>query len=338
MSNFLAIATVTAALGDLLRTAIGTGEPGSVPGAVVTTHRPDDPQNGSTQAGVNIYLYQITSNAALRNHDLPTRDSSGIAVQQPQAAIDLHYLLTFYGNDAKLEPQRLLGLVTRTLHSRSLLTRETIGNFIGAINSGDPYEDLETSDLADSIELVKFSPSMLNLEELSKLWSVFFQTPYTLSVAYQASVVLIEGIETPRTTLPVRERSVYGTSVQRPVIEKLLSQKPVSGAEMLENAPIVVDDILILRGKRLHGDQTIIRFDDAEITSDKLLEFSNTQIQLKLASPPIPEEALLVGKHTVQVVHVFNFEGAPGEQPIPHKVLESNSVTFILRPSIIIEV
>ena len=32
----------------------------------------------------------------------------------------------------------------------------------------------------------------MNLEELSKLWSVFFQTPYALSIAYQASVVLIE--------------------------------------------------------------------------------------------------------------------------------------------------
>ena len=45
---------------------------------------------------------------------------------RPQAALDLHYLLTFYGNEAQLEPQRLLGSVVRTLHARPVLTRQQI--------------------------------------------------------------------------------------------------------------------------------------------------------------------------------------------------------------------
>ncbi len=50
----------------------------------------------------------------------------------------------------------------------------------------------------------------LNLEELSKLWSVFFQTAYKLSMAYIANLVLIEAdAETPRPTLPVRSRNIY---------------------------------------------------------------------------------------------------------------------------------
>ncbi len=336
MSNFLAIATTTAALGDLLRQAIQVDQDGAVDGAIVTTRRPDDPQNGNTQAGVNIYLYQVTPNTALRNFDLPTRDASGQAVQQPQAALDLHYLLTFYGNDAKLEPQRLLGLVVRALHSRPLLSREHMRQFIKSIIPGDPYEDLTSCDLADQIELVRFSPTLLNLEELSKLWSVFFQTPYTLSVAYQASVVLIEAAEAVRTALPVRERAVYGTAAERPAITKVYVLKPIPEAEKVENAPMEVGDILILQGKRLRGQQTILRFDDMNITSDLLLELSDTQIQIKVEAPPISEERLRVGKHTVQVVQFIDFAGAPDEPPVPHKALESNAVVVVLKPSITI--
>jgi hypothetical protein len=337
MSNFLAIAAVTAALGDLLRQAIQVDQEGVVDGAVVTTRRPDDPQNGNTQAGVNIYLYQVTPNSALRNFDLPTRDASGQAVQQPQAALDLHYLLTFYGNDARLEPQRLLGLVVRALHTRPLLSREHIRQFIQSINAGDPYEDLKSCDLADQIELVRFSSTLLNLEELSKLWSVFFQTPYTLSMAYQASVVLIEASESVRTALPVRERAVYGTAAERPNITNVFAQKPIAGAEKEENAPLEVGDILVLQGKRLRGDQTILRFDDMDISSDLLLELSDTQIQIKMEAPPIAAQRLRVGKHIVQVVHFVDFPGAANEPPVPHKALESNSVAVVLRPSLTIE-
>jgi hypothetical protein len=92
MSNFLAIATVTAALRQTLNAVAGI----DVPGAEVTTMRPDEPTN--TDARVNIYLYQVTPNAAWRNADLPTRRNDGGLVQRPQVALDLHYLLTFYGD------------------------------------------------------------------------------------------------------------------------------------------------------------------------------------------------------------------------------------------------
>ncbi|MGH7451736.1 MAG: DUF4255 domain-containing protein, partial [bacterium] len=117
MSNFLAIATVTATLRELLDTNIGR----DMSGVDVTTKRPEDLES-ATQAAVNIYLYQVTPNAAYRNADLPTRDSDSQAVRRSQAAVDLHYLLTFLGNDEQLVPQRLLGIVTRILHSHPVLT------------------------------------------------------------------------------------------------------------------------------------------------------------------------------------------------------------------------
>ncbi len=73
MSNFLAVATVTAALRLMLQGAAET----DVPGALVSTERPDTRQNGAASPGVNIFLYRVLPNAALRNADLPTRGTGG---------------------------------------------------------------------------------------------------------------------------------------------------------------------------------------------------------------------------------------------------------------------
>jgi hypothetical protein len=201
MSNFLAIATVTAALRQTLGPAIAV----AVPGATVTTMRPDAPHDGTTQARVNLYLYQVTPNSAYRNADLPTRRTDGQVVQRAQVALDLHYLFTFYGDESRLEPQRLLGNVVRILHSQPVLTREVIQKTI-ADPTFAPF--LANSDLADAAERVKFTRIELALEELSKLWSVFLQTPYSLSVAYQASLVLIESEDAIQTAPPVKVRNV----------------------------------------------------------------------------------------------------------------------------------
>ena len=102
MSNYLAIATVTAALQQVLQGAVEN----AVTGATVGFSRPEGTGAGQGAPLVNIYLYQVTPNAAYRNADLPTRHSDGTMVQKPQAALDLHYLFTFHGDDDKLEPQR----------------------------------------------------------------------------------------------------------------------------------------------------------------------------------------------------------------------------------------
>ncbi len=201
MSNFLAIATVTATLRRALQTSVQT----DVTGANATTLRPDDPALNGAASGVNIFLYQVIPNAAQRNADLPLRNAAGQLVQRPQIGLDLHYLLTCHGSEANLEPQRILGSVMRTLHARPIVTRQMIQDTLADPN----FSFLTASDLGNEIETVKFNPLGLSLEELSKLWSVFFETPYRLSVAYQASVVLIELAETPRAILPVQTRSIF---------------------------------------------------------------------------------------------------------------------------------
>src|SRR4051812_49826954 len=119
MSNFRAIATVTATLQRSLQNAIQA----DVPGATVTAVRPAEaPSNELPTTGVNVFLYRVTSNPHWRNVDLPTRRADGDVAQRPVAALDLHYLLSFYGAEATLEPQRLLGSTVAFMHSEPLLT------------------------------------------------------------------------------------------------------------------------------------------------------------------------------------------------------------------------
>ena len=202
MSNFLAPATVTAALQLMLSDGIaaeGAGMPGSTN---VVINRPDavsDPD----QPQVSIYLYQVVPNPQWRNADLPTRGGRGELLRNPRAAIDLHYLLTFFGNETQLEPQRIMGSVVHLLNDEPVLTTPRIVNAINAVGS------LATSNLANEIERVKFTPIAYSLEELSKLWSVFGDTSYRLSVAYSASVVFVEASAPIRPpALPVQEREV----------------------------------------------------------------------------------------------------------------------------------
>ena len=99
-----------------------------ISGAIATALRPTTGTVGLPPVGVNLYLYQVTPNSALRNVDQPSRRSDGTILEPPMIALDLHYLLTFYGKEQEFEPQRVMGSVLRYLNSRPLLTREGIRN------------------------------------------------------------------------------------------------------------------------------------------------------------------------------------------------------------------
>jgi hypothetical protein len=305
MSNYLAIATVTATLRRNLQAAIDV----DVPGSTVGTGRPDGTDNGVPEIGVNLFLYQVTPNPGWRNADLPTRDPDGSLGQRPQVALDLHYLLSFHGDESKLEPQRLLGSAARTLQAHPVLTREMIQDTLE-----DPlFSFLAGSDLADSVESVKFTPSFLSLEELSKLWSVFPQAPYVLSVGYQGTVVLIEGRAEPRQALPVRTRNVYAVPFRHPTIERIMSQ---AGDE-----PILARQTLVLVGRQLRGEITRVRVGGIEVEPE---EVTDARISVTLPSDLRP------GVHGAQVAHYARM----GTPPTPHTGVESNVAAFVLSPKI----
>ena len=304
MSNHLAIATVTATLRDLLFSAVSV----DIPGADVTMVRPDGAGSGVPTTGVNIFLYQVTPSAAARNEDLPTRGSDGTLVRRPRVGLDLHYLLTFYGAEAQLIPQRLLGSAARVLHAEPVLTRPQVTTSVAARGF------LAGSNLAADVELVKFTQLPLTLEELSKLWSVFFQTQYALSTAYQGTVVLIERDDSFMSPLPVRLRNLYIETFRQPVVEAVV-------AAAGDDEPIVALGQIEVRGRQLQGDTTTLNVGGESVVpstvTDGLIE----------ATLPAP---LRAGPQGLQVVQQKKM-GTPEQD---HRGVESDVFPFVVTPQI----
>jgi hypothetical protein len=312
MSNFLAIAAATATLRQIIEDAIKP----DVSGADVSTLRPNVPATDLPNPGANLYLYQVTPNAAWRNNDLPTRRSSGEPVQRPRVALDLHYLISFYGNEKKLEPQRILGSTVRAIHEQPVLSHQKIRSVIKTAVNADPNHFLAKADLDGEPELVKLTPLALTLEELSKLWSVFFQTPYTLSVAYMGTLVLIESRLSPEPSLPVRARGVYVIQLRQPTIEKV---EAASGSGL----PIFAGSQVALLGEQLASTPTQVRFGSTLVTVDPG-DARPTRVVVTL---PLGLRAGVQGVQVVQPVLV-------GMPLMPHAGAESNVAPFVLRPLI----
>jgi hypothetical protein len=304
MSNYLAIATVTGALYQILIGPVQT----AVAGATVRFRRPDKTSGQEGTPHVNAYLYQVTPNAAFRNIDLPTRRADGTLVKQPVAALDLHYLFTFHGSDDQLEPQLMLGAVAGTLQAQPLLSPQNIQS------ATTNFSFLNASDLANQVERIRFTPTALSLEEFSKLWSAFFQVEYTLSAAYQASVVLITTEQTPpQEALPVQHRKLYVAPFAQPTITQVMAQGGTAGQ------PILPTSTLVIQGTQLLGDITTVQIGDVTVTPPVVTE--NAIIM------PVPP-GVQAGVLGVQVVQQLML----GDPPEPHPGWESNVAAVVLQP------
>jgi hypothetical protein len=315
MSNVFAIATVTEAIVQVLGDSIDAAQ---VTGARVTALSPDA-ENGLPEAGVNVFLYQITPNTALRNADLPTRAADGSLLRRPQAAIDLDYLITFYGDETRLEQQRLLGVVTRTLHAQPVLSRTTL-QFVQTHVSF-----LSNSDLADAPDLVRLRPINFSLEELSKLWSFLLKVDYVLSVAYRAGAVLIDtDDQLPGPALPVLATRVTTLPFLQPLIEAIAT---TSG-----DAVIVTGGQIRLTGRNFILNQST---DGGLVQADTRVVIGGsphapgtlTPNSIDLALPA----GLAAGPQTIQVTQSLLL----GSPPVPHQQgYLSNVLPFMLHPVI----
>ncbi|MFY9553200.1 MAG: DUF4255 domain-containing protein [Blastocatellia bacterium] len=191
MSNQLAIAAVTATLRSLLVRGVGIPE--------VTARPLDNARRSTTGNQLNLFLYQVMPDAALRNQDMPRQTKPGES-GQPPLPLTLHYLLTAYSDDEDdTNAHRLLGRAMGVLHDHPLLGASEIRN------ATQPIPDLTDSDLHQQLERVRITLQPLSFEEMAKLWTTF-QTHYRVSASYQISVVLIESTRPTRTPLPVLQR------------------------------------------------------------------------------------------------------------------------------------
>ena len=307
MSNHLALAAVTEAINYTVdraarRAVTNAGVKNTVPDAGTGT-APSDPR-------VHVFLYRIEPNRALANDDLPTRRASGTAVQRPRIALTLDYLLTFAGSDAKLEPHRMFGSVAGELHARPVLSPQVVDKALqAAITSGRDF--LKGADLARAVESVRVTALPLSLDELSKVWSVFFQTRYALSAAYRASVVLVEVPEPAAPSLPVTGRHVAAVPAPMPVIDRV---EPAD----LEFSPTAT---VAVTGRGLE-DSTLTLSIGGEVAT--ALSSSATRL---VAALPTRVQAGLLPVRVIQRVPM-------GDPPAPRTGATSNVAALVVRPAV----
>jgi len=139
---------------------------------------------------------------------------------------------------------------------------------------------------------------------------VFFQTPYRLAVAYQASVVFIEGRSSPTPSLPVLERAIHVAPLQQPVILGVEPQMVLPGAA------------LTIKGRNLRADNSVVRFGNRDVAPDQPAREDRLTITLPAG--------LRAGVNTVSVIHMQSM----GSPPALRKLFESNVAAFMLRPRI----
>jgi len=208
MSNTLAIAAVTATIKDILGTVSqplpGDPDPDSDLADAFCSVRPPDKARSSEDVNqLNLFMFQTVPNAAMRNAFIPTQVHAGEQAFSP-LAVTLHYLLTAYGrNFDDLLSHRLLGRAMSLLHDHAILFPADIKHALSG-------STLAGADLANQIEHVRITPRSISTEETSKLWTMF-QTPYRVSTAYEASVVLIDSQRRTGAGLPVIKRGPHDT-------------------------------------------------------------------------------------------------------------------------------
>ncbi|PZO37056.1 MAG: DUF4255 domain-containing protein [Pseudanabaena frigida] len=311
MSNYLAIATVTATLQRILQAVIQQ----DIEGARATTLPPGGISTGAPEVGVNIFLYQISNNPSLANLDSTPNRMKGNPLNR-QVAVDLHYMMSCYGNDAELQPQRVLGSIITTLTDKRILTPELIRS-----TCSDPtFPFLVDSDLADQIQNITIVPVNISLEDLSKAWSVFYQVPYVVSVAYKACLIILEGREAFQRPLPIRDLSPAGIAPfpASPHIE----QVSVQGSRF---EPITLGSVLIIRGRNLQSQTVEIQIGDLAIAPTSV---QDREIVFSLASLSLP--AIQAGVQSLQVVHKV-----ASSSPLITNVITSNVLAFVLCPTIV---
>ncbi len=331
MSTALAIASVTQVLRDLLNNGIIDHDvTGVINGNVKVTSFPPDlvVTSNDEPAQLNLFMYHATPNQGWRNEHFPSVNAAGERITNPPLALNLHYLLTAYCSN-ELHTEILLGYGMQLLHENPVLGRDAIRSSLALPSplngTGLPVnlQSLATSKLAEQVEQIKIIPEVMNVDELSKLWTAF-QSKYRPSAAYLATVVLIESTKSTRSALPVKARNVYVRPFKQPVIQRIRSQASAI-APVLENQKILQGYRLVLDGYNLNAENIQILIDGIEgVPGPVAANVSESQVIYTLP------DYVQAGVHGVQVASRILM----GSPEVLHKGFESDTVPFVLCPQI----
>lgn len=311
MSNTLAISAVSAAFSRRILAAANA----AVPTATVRLGTPTAKLAEDAKPLVNLHLYRVEPNTTHANEHLPTRDGSGDTRRPSQLALNLHYVLSFYGDHEKFDPDLMLGEVMLALELQPVLSKSTITTAI------DDNLELQGSDLASALAPLRVTRQLMTLDDFSKVWSIFYQVPYALSLTYEVSHVILQTAEVPTVPAPVVQPGLWVS----PVAELRLDQ---AGSAPDNTLAPVWGGVLHLRGKGLARPGLALEVDGTPLLMTKVVQLPDT-LQVPLTTATFGGSVLTVGVHRIQAI-------APkmrADQP-DHLRPRSNALAFALSPAI----
>jgi hypothetical protein len=319
MSDYLAVGGVTAILKWLLTNDLTAGGPNTVltSASAITAVSPDLIQAGQNEEPqLNLFMYYVSLNPALRNLDLPSYDAVGQRVANPPLALNLHYLVSAYGSTqaAQLAGEILLGWAMKVFHDNPVVPPQTIQDALSALAAQPSAEAklVSASTLAGQFEHIRITPEALTTEEIYRLWPAF-QASYRPSSAFQVSVVVIQDTGMVTSGPPVRHPRLVALPLQSPVITAISPAMPTAG------------QVLTITGANFLGQavtDTLVSFDDGAQAAPSVLRGD----LLKVTLPG----NLLAGTRTLRVQRLVTF---PGE-PTSRRGFTSSPAPFQLLPTI----
>jgi len=133
---------------------------------------------------LTLFLYKVIENPYLKNEEhaaLTTSSAGKLIANRPPLTVDLYYLLTAHaGNPPDLiEAHTALSRAMRVFYDNGIIR----GSLLRA-------QDPNTGLSADSVLRLTLNP--ITMEDMTRIWSVFPDTPYEISVTYLVTPVAIE--------------------------------------------------------------------------------------------------------------------------------------------------
>lgn len=315
MSDYLAVAGVSAVLRSMLINALPAG-PSTILGATpgVTATSPDLIKTGpDEQPQLNLFMYYLSLNPALRNLDLPSSNGQGGAMSNPPLALNLHYLVCAYGGN-QFDPEILLAWAMKVFHGTPGVPAQAIQDALDAL-AAQPSAEAKLvggSTLASQIEHLRITPETLTTEEIYRLWAAF-EAPYRPSTALQVSVVVIQDTTQFTSNLPVQTRTVTAQSLTPPAIAAIAPDMASAG------------EMLTITGSNFLGDapsDTLVAFDSAAGVAPDVVRGELVEVTLPAT--------LQAGTRFARVQRMVTF---PGSSTL-HPGFSSGSASFQLIPAI----
>lgn len=273
--------------------------------------------SGETPAdGVYFQAYRVTPNPSLRGLDLPTRRADGSLSRKPRLAIDVDYAVSFVGDASEFEAEHLAALVLTDFHANAFLSPTEINEFVDAEDS--PLPD---ADLGDQLERVKLTLIPLSLEDLSRVWGLGNQSFYALTVAFSASIIILDAEVEPIASRPVVDPQVHVGAQAGPIVHSVRSSARPQAVVAIDGT---TTEALIIEGQNLAGSHTALQIGDS-LVPVPIAAVSGTRIELPITAAL----GLRSGATSVSVVHQIDVDPPSGDLRMG---ASSNALPLVLLP------